>query len=96
MNKTQVVEALAKQTKLSRAQSSSIVDALFSTDGGIIARALKKGDKVSITGFGTFDVRKRKARTGRNPRTGATIKVPATKVPGFRSGASLKKAVGRK
>jgi DNA-binding protein HU-beta len=59
----------------------------------VIAKALRKGKKVQITGFGTFEVKQRKARTGRNPRTGQTIRIAATRTPGFRSGKGLKDAV---
>ncbi len=93
MNKAELVDALASATGMTKADAGRAVDALFSTDGGVIAKALKKGGKVQITGFGTFETKARKARTGRNPRTGETIKIAATKTPGFRAGKGLKDAV---
>jgi DNA-binding protein HU-beta len=93
MNKSELVDALAEATGLTKADAGRAVDALFATDGGVIAKALKKGTKVQITGFGTFESKQRKARTGRNPRTGESIKIAATKTPGFRAGKGLKDAV---
>lgn len=93
MNKSELVDALAEASGLSKADAGRAVDALFSTDGGVIAKALKKSKKVQITGFGTFETKNRKARTGRNPRTGESIKIAATKTPGFRAGKGLKDAV---
>lgn len=93
MNKTELIEAVAKKSGSSKAEVGRVLDALFDTDGGVIAKTLKKGDTVQITGFGTFESRKRKARTGRNPRTGETIKIKATKVPAFRAGKGLKDAL---
>jgi len=93
MNKSELVDALADRTGMTKADAARAVDALFSTDGGILAKALKKGDRVQITGFGTFEAKSRKARTGRNPRTGATIKIAASKTPSFRAGKGLKDAI---
>ena len=93
MNKSDLVDSLADKTGITKADASRAVDALFSTDDGIIARALKKGDRVQITGFGTFEARKRKARTGRNPRTGESIKIAASKSPSFRAGKGLKDGI---
>ena len=73
-----------------------MVGFIFHPSEGLIARALKKGDPVAITGFGAFGVRKRAARTARNPQTGESIKVAATKAPGFKAGASLKATVSGK
>jgi DNA-binding protein HU-beta len=78
---------------MTKSDAGKAVDALFSTDGGVIAKALRKGSRVQITGFGTFETKHRKARTGRNPRTGQTIRIAATKTPGFRAGKGLKDAV---
>lgn len=89
MNKTELVEAVAKSTGASKAAAGALVEAVLDT----ITKALKKGDKVALTGFGSFEVRKRAARTGRNPQTGATIKVKASKAPAFRPGAGLRSAV---
>ncbi|MBI4540795.1 MAG: HU family DNA-binding protein [Gemmatimonadetes bacterium] len=93
MNKSELVDALADRTGMTKADATRAVDALFSAGNGVIAKALKKGQRVQVTGFGTFETRKRKARTGRNPRTGATIKIAATRTPSFRSGKGLKDAV---
>jgi DNA-binding protein HU-beta len=93
MNKSDLVDSLADKTGITKADASRAIDALFSTEDGIIARALKKNDRVQITGFGTFEARKRKARTGRNPRTGETIKIAASKSPSFRSGKGLKDGI---
>ena len=93
MNKSDLVDALADRTGMTKADASRAVDALFSTDDGVIAKALKNGDRVQITGFGTFEAKKRKARTGRNPRTGETIKIAATQTPSFRAGKGLKDGI---
>ena len=93
MNKSELVAALADATGMTKSDAGRAIDALFSTDGGVIAKALRKGDRVQITGFGTFETKKRKARTGRNPRTGQTIRIAATTTPGFRAGKGLKDAV---
>jgi DNA-binding protein HU-beta len=89
MNKAELIEAVAKSTGSTKTAAGASVDAVLDT----ISRTLKKGDKVSLTGFGTFEVRKRAARTARNPQTGATIKVKATKVPAFKPGQGLKDVV---
>ncbi|MFP4623571.1 MAG: HU family DNA-binding protein [Gemmatimonadota bacterium] len=93
MNKSELVQALASETDMTKADAQRTVDALFNTREGIIANALKKGNKVQITGFGTFETRERKARTGRNPRTGEEIKIGPTTSPSFRPGKALKDAV---
>lgn len=93
MNKSELVDALADQTGMTKADAARAIDALFSTDGGILAKALKNGDRVQITGFGTFEAKMRKARTGRNPRTGESIQIAAARSPGFRAGKGLKDAV---
>jgi len=92
MNKSELVQDLAESTGLSKADAQRAVDALFNTEG-IIARALQRGDRVQITGFGTFETRTRKARTGRNPRTGEEIQIAASVTPAFRAGKGLKDAV---
>lgn len=93
MNKSELVQNLSKRADLSRADSQRVIDSLFGAGDGIISKALKKGDRVQITGFGTFEARKRKARTGRNPRTGKEIKIAASKSPSFRAGKGLKDAI---
>ena len=92
MNKSDLVDALANAIGMTKADAGRAVDALFSTDG-VIAGALRGGQKVQITGFGTFEVKHRKERTGRNPRTGQTIRIAATRTPGFRAGKGFKDAV---
>jgi DNA-binding protein HU-beta len=89
MNKSDLVDAIAKSAELSKAAAARALDATVDT----IKKALKKGDSVSLVGFGTFKVGKRAARNGRNPRTGATIKIKAAKVPKFSAGKGLKDAV---
>jgi DNA-binding protein HU-beta len=93
MNKSDLVDALAGKAGMTKADASRAVDALFSPDGGVIAAALKGGKRVQITGFGTFEAKQRKARVGRNPRTGQAIQIKATKTPGFRAGKGLKDAI---
>ena len=93
MNKSELVDALASQAGLTKADAGRAVDALFGTDGGIIAGAMKHNDRVQITGFGTFEGKNRKARMGRNPRTGQAIHIPASRTPGFRAGKGLKDAI---
>lgn len=96
MNRAELVDALAERMEVSRREAGDIITALFNPSEGIIAKSLKKGDVVSLTGFGAFGVRKRSARTARNPQTGESIKVAATKVPAFKAGASLKAVVSGK
>jgi len=93
MNKSDMIQALADRTNMSKADAGRTIDALFSPDNGVITDALKKGDKVQITGFGTFETRERKARTGRNPRTGMEIRIGPTTSASFRPGKALKDAV---
>jgi DNA-binding protein HU-beta len=93
MNKSELVQALSSKTELSRSDAAKAVDALFDPDDGLIPLALRSGDKVQITGFGTFETRSRKARTGRNPRTGTAIRIGPTISASFRPGKALKDAV---
>ncbi len=86
MNKTELVEAMAKAAGLSKKDSEKALKAFTDT----VAKALKKGDKVQLVGFGTFEVTKRAARTGRNPQTGAEMKIKASKAPKFKAGKALK------
>lgn len=92
MNKTELIEALASQAGLSKADAGRAVEALFGDDG-LIAGTLRKGERVQITGFGTFVARKRAARTGRDPRSGAQIEISAANVPAFKPGQALKDAL---
>ena len=95
MNKTELIERVAQKTGLTMKDAKNVVDAISSTQpkNGIIANELKSGRKVQITGFGTFQIRRRKKREGRNPQTGATIEIPATKFPAFSAGRALKDRV---
>ena len=93
MNKTELTDRLADSTNLSKADAGRVVDALFDVESGIIAATLKTGQKVQITGFGTFETRQRSARMGRNPRTGERIQIPASVNPAFKAGKGLKDAV---
>jgi len=92
MNKAELIEAVAKDAKLSKKDAGAAVDAMVK----IVTNALKKGDKVTLVGFGTWEARKRAARKGVNPRTGEAIKIKATKVVSFKPGAALKSAVAGK
>lgn len=89
MNKSDLVDAIAKSADISKASAGRALDAAVES----IKKALKKGDTVSLVGFGTFKVGKRAARTGRNPRTGEAIKIKAAKIPKFTAGKGLKDAV---
>ncbi len=89
MNKADFISAVAAQAELSKADAGRALDAVIE----VVKKALKKGDSVSLVGFGTFQVRKRAARQGRNPRTGQAIKIKASKVPSFKAGKALKDAV---
>ena len=101
MNKSELIEALMKKTDLNKRQAGDVLNALFSTSDdkkktGIIAGQVAKGDKVTLTGFGTFERRARKARTGRNPQTGDAIKIAAAKYPAFAAGKAFKDRVHTK
>lgn len=93
MNKSELVQSLSSRAEIKKTEAQRVVDALFGSDDGIITSALKEGDRVQITGFGTFETRERKARTGRNPRTGEEIQIAASTSPSFRAGKGLKEAV---
>ena len=89
MTKTDLIEKMAKDAKVTKAAADKAIDSFV--DG--VKKALKKGEKVTLIGFGTFSVTQRKARKGRNPQTGSEIKIPARKAPKFAAGSALKKAV---
>ncbi|WP_319531657.1 HU family DNA-binding protein [uncultured Cohaesibacter sp.] len=89
MNKNELISAVAEKAELTKAQAGEAVDALFD----IIADTLKSGDEVRVIGFGNFSVTERAATEGRNPRTGDTIQIPASKTPKFKAGKGLKDAV---
>ncbi|MBQ7557324.1 MAG: HU family DNA-binding protein [Lachnospiraceae bacterium] len=92
MNKTEFVDAIAKEAGLSKKDAEAAVKAYAS----VVTKELKKKGKVQLIGFGTFETSKRAARTGRNPRSGAEIKIPAAVVPKFKAGKALKDAVNKK
>ena len=92
MTKAELIDEVAERTGVSKRETTSIIDAMF----GAIAAKLKKHEKVQISGFGTFEPRKRKARAGRNPRTQEEIKVPASWSLGFRPGKQLRSIVSGK
>ncbi|MCE2502811.1 MAG: HU family DNA-binding protein [Chlorobi bacterium] len=92
MNKAELIEAIAKQTKLSKADAERALNATTDT----IKKAVKKGDSVQLVGFGSFSIVKRSARMGRNPQTGETIKIKASKAPKFTPGKAFREAVDGK
>ena len=89
MNKTELIDAVAEGADISKAAATRAVDTMLDS----ISKTLANGDQVTLVGFGTFSVKDRAARTGRNPRTGEPIDIPAAKVPGFKAGKALKDAV---
>jgi DNA-binding protein HU-beta len=89
MTKAQIIDAIAKKAKISKKAAGAAIDTFVES----VTSALKKGDKVTLVGFGTFSAAKRKARTAKNPQTGELIKVPAKRVPKFKAGRELKSAV---
>jgi DNA-binding protein HU-beta len=89
MNRKELIDALAAHTDSTKVDAERAVAALID----IISTTLKKGDSLTLVGFGTFEVRKRAARTGRNPKTGEELKIKAAKVPAFKAGATLKAVV---
>ena len=89
MNKSELIDAVALSADISKAAAGRALDATIDT----IADALRKGDQVTLVGFGTFQVKERAARTGRNPQTGEAIQIKAAKVPSFKAGKALKDAV---
>lgn len=92
MTKAELIDAVAKSAALTKASAEKAVGSVLSA----VTDALKKGDRVTLVGFGSFEVSTRKARTGRNPQTGKEIKIAAAKVPKFRPGKALKDAVAAK
>ena len=92
MNKTELIASVAQKSDLTKNDAEKAVKAVFEA----VSETLKKGDKVQIIGFGTFEVRARKAREGRNPRNNEVIKIPASKTPAFKAGKQLKDLVNKK
>lgn len=91
MNKTELIAKVAELTDLSKKDASKAVDAVFDA----ISESLQGGDKVQLVGFGNFEVKSREARKGRNPQTGEEIDIPASKIPSFKAGKSLKDLVSK-
>jgi DNA-binding protein HU-beta len=92
MNKHELVDAISKETETTKKAAEEALNAMLDA----ITASLKKGDKVQLVGFGSFEVRKRAARKGRNPQTGSEIKIPASKAPVFKAGKALKEVVNKK
>ena len=92
MTKAELVDEVGRQAALTRKHSEVIVDAVFST----IVEALQRGDKIELRGFGSFRIRRRDSRTGRNPKTGAGVVVPAKRVPHFKPGKELRELINRR
>lgn len=90
MTKADLISSVAKEAKITKAEAERAVNAVTAT----VVKALKRGDKITLIGFGTFSVARRRARTGRNPRTGQTIKIPARKTAKFKPGKALRQAAG--
>ena len=89
MNKTELIAAVAEKTGLTKKDADRVIAATFET----ISNAMAEGDKVQVSGFGIFDVKKREARTGHNPRTKEAIEIPASKQPAFKAGKGLKDVI---
>ncbi|WP_133406439.1 HU family DNA-binding protein [Parashewanella tropica] len=89
MNKSELIEKIASDADITKAAAGRALDSFIAA----VTDTLKSGEKISLVGFGTFEVRERAARTGRNPQTGAEIKIAAAKVPAFKAGKALKDAV---
>ncbi|MBX6351248.1 MAG: HU family DNA-binding protein [Clostridia bacterium] len=92
MNKSQLVQRVAEQTGITKRQAGQVVNAVFDS----IRSSLQSGNRVSLVGFGSFEVRQRKARQGRNPRTGQRLRINARRVPVFRAGRPLRDAVNKR
>ena len=89
MNKTELIAAAAAEANVSKKEAAAVIEAAIAA----VTASLKKGEKIQLIGFGTFEVREREARKGKNPKTGEVIEIAATKVPAFKAGAALKNAV---
>ena len=89
MNKTELIAAVAEKSGLSKKDAAAAVESVIA----VVSDSLVKGEKVQLVGFGTFEVKERAARTGKNPQTGAAVEIPASKAPAFKAGKALKDAV---
>jgi len=94
MNKSDVVEALSNKLKMKKKEANAVVEAIFGQNGGIITTALNRRDQVSLSGFGVFELKRRAARTARNPKTGKSVLVPEKFIPAFRPSKALKEKLG--
>lgn len=95
MNKSELIQDVSERTGMARSQVSTVIDALFNPEDGAIVTALRKGDNVGVTGFGSFRTSKRAARKGRNPQTGKEINIAASTAAGFTAGKGLKDALNK-
>ncbi len=97
VNKAELVERVAQKTGLSVRETRTVIDAVFDPDPGVgvVAAELVAGNKVAISGFGTFEARQRKARVGRNPHTGEAVDIPASRAPAFKAGKPFKETLNR-
>lgn len=93
MNKAEMIDALASRAQVSKKDARAVLDAIFDPTNGLIADTLRKGERVAVTGFGTFEARERGPRVGRNPRTGQEIQIPASRAPAFKPGKGLRDAI---
>lgn len=93
MNKTDLVNEVASRANVSKKDARAVVDAIFDPEQGLIADSLRRGDRVAVAGFGTFEIRERGPRVGRNPRTGEEMQIGPSRAPAFRAGKSLRDAM---
>lgn len=93
MNKAEMIDALASRAQVSKKDARAVLDAIFDPSNGLIADTLRKGERVAVTGFGTFEARERGPRVGRNPRTGKEIQIAASRAPAFKPGKGLRDAI---
>lgn len=95
MNRSELIAQVAEKTGVKKTDVTTVVNAIFDTDEGAICSTLRSGSDVSLTGFGSFGVKERAARKGRNPQTGKEIDIPASRSPSFRAGKGFKEAMNR-
>jgi DNA-binding protein HU-beta len=93
MNKAEMVDAVADQAGIDRKAAAAAIEAIFDAEKGVIARTLRSGEKLSLVGFGSFEAKRRAARTGRNPRDGTEMQIPASTAATFKAGKGLKDAL---
>ena len=96
MNKSDLIDALSDKLRISKKEANAIMEALFGVNGGIITTALNKGDNVSLSGFGSFELKKRASHTARNPKTGESVLVPDKHIPVFRPSKALREKLARR